>query len=455
MNDSQGIHGLKRIRKMAKGEPFRMKYFCIVLLLTLFSVELTAQTYLPLDTANVLRRKEKATEYADFKKKMMVDFKKTYSRKDKSYITSLYTRQTENFKEDLEGGSYVFDKRFNEVVDSIVELLCRANKEIPADMKFYISRNISLNALCMGDKTFIINMGAFYYLNNEHQLAGILSHEIAHLMLEHGLQLMQANYKVEKIDTKANLSRIKSGKYNKGSKALESYKALLYANKNLNRHHEEEADSLGFVLYRKAGFAPYEYINSYKLAMQYDSIKPMGLVKDTYRKMFDLQDMPFQESWFTAENFKVYDYSKYKDKFDKDSLRSHPDPEIRIKKLQHHFKELKDSVASMAASSNFLQVKEIAKYEQIPSLIITEHYGLGIYICLLRLQEDPGNAYYRSLLGNLFNKIYEARKTYLLNRYLERVNPEEQSESYQQFLNFIWNLNMKEIKSIADFYSAS
>ena len=432
----------------------RVKYFHVLLLLLIFSAATKAQIYLPIDTANLSLRKDKSLDYTEFKKKYIVDFKKNYSGKDKSYIIRNYTKQTDNFKEDLEGASYVFEDNFDQLVDSIVNLIYQSNSKIPQDLKFYISRDISLNAICMGDRTFIINMGAFYFLNNENELAAMISHEIGHLMLEHGLKSMQVHYKAEKVDAKANLAEIKSGKYNKGSKALEKYKALLYANKSLNRRHEEEADSLGFIFYKNAGFTPFEYINSYKLAARYDSIKPMGLKEDTYRNFFDLKDMPFKDSWLIAEDFSNYDYTKIKEEFDEDSLRSHPEMEVRIKKLQSDFPELNDSISQISSASvSFLNLQQIAEYEQIPSLIINEEYGFGIYLCLLRLQENADNDYYKALLGNLFMKIYDARKAYLLNRYLDHINPEKQSESYQLFLSFMWNLNMKEIKIIADYYS--
>lgn len=69
------------------------------------------------------------------------------------------------------------------------------------------------------------------------------------------------------------------------------------------------------------------------------------------------------------------------------------------------------------------------------------------------LQDKENEEYYKMWLGKLFDKIYEARKNYNLNRYLDRVEPKKQSKSYQQFLNFMWNLSMDDIKNIADYYN--
>ncbi|MGL6038581.1 MAG: hypothetical protein ACRC0E_06810 [Soonwooa sp.] len=56
--------------------------------------------------------------------------------------------------------------------------------------------------------------------------------------------------------------------------------------------------------------------------------------------------------------------------------------------------------------------------------------------------DDKAAKYYLVLL---FNKIYDVRKTYTLNRYLDKIEPHKQSLSSQQFLSFMWNLNLDEI----------
>jgi hypothetical protein len=49
--------------------------------------------------------------------------------------------------------------------------------------------------------------------------------------------------------------------------------------------------------------------------------------------------------------------------------------------------------------------------------------------------------------------MYEAKKEYKFNRYVEQLAPKDQSKSYFQFLNFLWNLNLEEYKNIADYYT--
>jgi len=104
----------------------------------------------------------------------------------------------------------------------------------------------------------------------------------------------------------------------------------------------------------------------------------------------------------------------------------------------------------MKITRNF---KKIAEYEIVPNLYFSENYGVAVYFCLHQIQHEKDVLYYKSWLGKCFKKIYEARKNYTLNRYLERVEPKEHSESYQQFLSFMWNLNLNDLKEIAEFYN--
>jgi hypothetical protein len=71
---------------------------------------------------------------------------------------------------------------------------------------------------------------------------------------------------------------------------------------------------------------------------------------------------------------------------------------------------------------------------------------------LNRLENNYDDNYLKKWLGINFEGLYDAKKKYQLNRYVDRLVPNEQSESYQKFLNFIWNLNLAEIGTIANHY---
>lgn len=425
-----------------------LRYF----LLLFFTPCLFAQLYAPIDTANLPVRTQAAKDYRTYTKLYIKGLGSEYNGSQLSYIKKEFNAMDKVVKEDILRGQYVFDSRFDKLVSEIVAEIASKNPIVPSDLKLYISRNLALNASSLGNKCFVLNMGTFYFLQNEDQLASVISHEIGHLVLKHSLQDKMNDYVLDKSqDFKEEVSGIESQRYNKGDKAYNRLKEILYQSGKLNKKQEFEADSIGYVFYRNTKFHKSDYLTSLRLLEIYDTIRPIGVKTETYKTMFNIPEQSFKEAWLKKEDFSGYDYSKYKDRFNEDSLSTHPETEKRIAAMRKIFPEIEKEEAH-EPSSSFSDLQKVAGNEQLPSLMFNEEYGFGVYLSLLNLQENPKDAYSEKWLGNFLEKIYEARRDYTLNRYLERVDPKNQSESYQQFLNFMWNLNLAELKTFAGYY---
>ena len=265
---------------------------------------------------------------------------------------------------------------------------------------------------------------------------------------------------MDRTDAKASVSEIRKNRYGRGARAVEEFKSLLYNKGKMNRQHEFEADSLGYLLYKNSGYNPDLYLNSFRLMLEYDTIKTTDLDISIYKKTFDLPEQAFKDEWLKQEDFSDYDYSKFKDKFDSDSIKSHPELEERINNLKRLFPELNttNSTDSVVADTFYREIRQTAFYEVFQSLDISEDYGFGVYLCLSELADsslfsESEVAYFKKWLGKYFTKIHKARKEYTLNRHLDKVDPKEQPKDYQQFLNFMWNLKLPEIEIIAKHYS--
>ena len=134
---------------------------------------------------------------------------------------------------------------------------------------------------------------------------------------------------------------IKTLSINKTETAFEIFKNRVYKKGIEKRHHEMQADSLGYALYKNSGFKKIEFLNALKNLNDFDSISPRELKTETYKSLFDVPNHPFKEKWMKSEDFSLYNYDFYKDKLDKDSLASHPEMTKRIELLQKNFDELK------------------------------------------------------------------------------------------------------------------
>ena len=428
------------------------RYFTLFFLFTIFHV--FGQENYQLATTDHKLLEKYVQLYHQSNEQLKQKIKTEYPRKVAKKLIKNIDEYGTAFEKSILNGDFTFDKRFLNFANRILDELKTKNSNIPKNINVLISKDPSLNAYCLPDGTFVLNIGLFYFLDNKDQIAGVMSHELSHFLLKHSIkrQMQQIQESYSK-DRKKQIRQIKRSRFNRSERAFNLYKNLLYANRKNSRKKEIEADSLGFLLVEKTDYNPAELIKSLKFVKMYDTIRPKNLKKDIYAKIFDLPNQKFNPKWLQMEDYSGYHYDLYKESFNLDSIATHPDVMVRIKKLQtllnaHHCK-IRDS----KPDKGFLELHKIAAYNFIPNLMQFDQIGLAIYLSLLQLQEGKDETYYKKLLGENFKIILEARKKYQLNRYLDRPNPKKQSESYLQFLNFMWNLSLQEIENIAKYYS--
>ncbi len=428
-----------------------------LLLFFLVSFISFSQNYIALDTSNYEKR-------SDLLKKIDTDFqllekqiKKRYRGKLRKGITASFNRIHDDISKSIRKKRVVLNATFKGYIDSLTNSIITNNKNIIDEkISVFVIKQNSPNALSMGRGLIFLNMGLFSYLDNEQQLISVITHEIAHQLLNHTENTIVSRAKMEiSKEKKQQVKRIRKKRYNTHSEAFSVLKNILYNNSEKRRKQEVEADSLGYLLYKNTKLSANEYLQTLYLLKNYDSLPNIKVDSTVYKTFFDLPEQPFKHEWMKIEDFDSYNYNHFKNKIDKDSLKSHPELDERITNLKRIFstdfsgsKELKNE-----SNSNFKKLKEIANQESIINLFYNESYGLSIYSILNKLMEKPENSYYKKWLGINFTKLYEAKKKYQFNRHVDKIIPNKQDKSYQQFLSFLWNLRLNEIKQIADYYT--
>lgn len=430
----------------------------IVFVFFIFIVMGNAQTYKMIDTADYLRRKEFLKNFAGNNEGFIKKIRSQYSGKTGSELSKIYKEFGTDFEKQVKNKDFIFKSEFETEIETLIQRLRKNNPRIPQDLKILVARDNTPNAYCLADGTFVINMGLYNWFNSEDQIAAVITHELGHKIDEHSLKTFLSIIEQNQLD-KIAVQNLKETTANRSQaqnkKAFDILKNRVYKKGVERRQQEMQADSLGYVLFKNSDFNKNEYVNALQRLQDFDTISPRQLKIETYKKLFDLPKQAFNEKWMKKEDFSLYNYNFYKEKLDKDSLASHPEMSRRIEKLKKTFPELKTSVESEKPSETFISLKKMARMEILPNYFHSEDYGLGIYASMQFLQDGEEDKYYKGWLGKCFTKIYEARKNYNLNRYLDRIEPKNQSESYQQFLNFMWNLSLDDIKNIADFYQNS
>lgn len=409
------------------------------------------QAYKPLDTADYVKRKEFLKTFTADNENLITKSKSTYSGKRGSELSKIYKDLEKDFEKQVKNKDFVFNSVFEGKAKSLIARLKKNNPQIPQGLTILIAKDNTPNAYCFAGEVFVINMGLFNWLDNDDQLGAVISHELGHKISEHSLKTFLQMIDQDQLD-KITLQDIKATKENRNSRAFNVMKNRIYKKGAERRKDEMQADSLGYAVFKNSDFKKAEFINTLKRLQDFDTISPRELKVETYKKYFNLPKQEFKDKWLKKEDFSLYNYNHFKEKLNKDSLASHPEVVLRIEKLRKTFPELKNDVEAEKASESYESLAKIARMETLPNLFHSEDYGVGIYTSLQFLQDGEEEEYYKEWLGKCFVKIYEGRKNYNLNRYLDRVDPKNQSESYQQFLNFMWNLSMDEIKNIAEYY---
>ncbi len=412
------------------------------------------QVYSPVDTADYAQRKDFLKNFSANTESLIKKSKSDYPGKRGNEISKIYREFSKAFEKKVKDKDFVFNSVFDVKVKSLIERLRKNNPQVPQNLKILIAKDNTPNAYCFADGTFVINMGLFNWLNNDDQLAAVIAHELGHKISEHTAKTFLNIIDQDRTDRMV-VQNIKSTRENRNQRAFDVLKNRIYRKGAENRKQEMQADSLGYSIFKNSDFVKTEFINTLKRLEDFDTISPRKLNVETYKKYFNLPKQEFKEKWLQKEDFSLYNYSHFREKLNTDSLKSHPEIVLRINNLKKIFPELRTEAADGKAAGSYTALEKTAEMETLPNFYHSEDYGIGIYASLQFLQDGEEEKYYRGWLGKCFVKIYEARKNYNLNRYLDRVDPKNQSESYQQFLNFMWNLSLDEIKNIADYYKTT
>ena len=154
--------------------------------------------------------------------------------------------------------SLIEDLEVRYYLQSLGERIAKSNT-LSFPFFFLLARYPSINAFATPGGVVVVNSGLFVFTSTESELAGVLSHEIAHIVLRHiprNRQLAEASSWLQAL---AILSSIIAAAYNPeisqslilGSQALSIEESLAYS-----RTFEFEADFSGIRMLYLAGFTP-------------------------------------------------------------------------------------------------------------------------------------------------------------------------------------------------------
>lgn len=140
--------------------------------------------------------------------------------------------------------------------------------------RFYLLRDPSANAFAMPDGQIYVNTGLLARLENEAQLAALLSHEINHVAGHHGLIAYRSQKSKAITGLLVNIAGAAVGGWG-GLGAYLFNTGLAYSIFGYSRALEEEADRMGYQLMLDAGYDVRELPKLFEvLGQDYEGLQP-------------------------------------------------------------------------------------------------------------------------------------------------------------------------------------
>lgn len=165
----------------------------------------------------------------------------------------------------------VDDPGLQQYVNDVGFWVASQSKRRHLPWSFGVIDSDGINAFATPGGYIVITLGLYNLLENEAQLAGVLAHEIAHVVRKHHLKALQ---KTMKREFWADLGVKLAGSEQKQEKLKQLINSgvQLYAT-GLDRKYEYDADLRGVVLAARAGYDPYALLD---VLTTIDSINPQS-----------------------------------------------------------------------------------------------------------------------------------------------------------------------------------
>lgn len=293
--------------------------------------------------------------------KIPADFKK--------YIAS-EKKEDALLKRLFSSGLILYGTELNQYVEKVADQVLKDHPDLRKEMRFYILRSSAVNAFAFSDHVILINLGLLAQIQNESELAFIISHELIHIVNKH--------IEKEKVERKKRKSKV-----NYDSKK-DQY--LVYHNRS--REHEYESDKEGFTkFFEKSGYNV-EDIDGVFDVLQYGYL-PFAEIK-MERGFLETDFYKFPDSYFLVNLTPIRNREDFID-----TLSTHPN----ILKRRTIMSDLvensshKGGASFIQPESLFLKIRTLARFECINLLLTTHDYGKSFFNAYVLLNEYPNNEF--------------------------------------------------------------
>ncbi|MFN0034346.1 MAG: M48 family metallopeptidase [Saprospiraceae bacterium] len=276
----------------------------------------------------------------------------------------------------LQSGLVLFNDPVSNYLNEVAAKLTEADKSLKKKVQVYALRSPTVNAFATDRSTIFVTLGLLAQLENEAQLAFILSHEITHVEEGHTLDLFLKAKKIERSsERKSVLSE-------------SAFDEKLLAKNRYSKELETEADQKGIERFLLTDYS------TATLNTVFDVLKYAYLPFDEVR---------FDRSLFESGDYRLPDYCwlestkpiKGAEEVEDDKESTHPNIAARRKALADIIEKSKKKTDKdyLVSQERFETTRKIARFELPMIYLHRERSADAIYAAHLLLQKHPGNLY--------------------------------------------------------------
>lgn len=320
----------------------------------------------------------------------------------------------------LYSGLIVYGDPATKYIDRVAAKLLEKHPKLKRELQFYTIKSNVANALSTDQGVIFVTSGLLSQLENEAQLAYVLSHEIAHFQEGH----VEKSY-TEKIAT------IEEMDYDERIEKLSNH----------SKEQELSADKLGIKLYNEAGYKRSELISAFDVMMY--SYLP-----------FDEEPLPktyFNSTHvFVPSNLFPEEINKIQVDEDYDDEKStHPNirkrKEAVVKALESYSNWGSD--VFLVDEETFKTVRNIARFEGLRLDLLNTSFGDALYSIFLLEKDFPNNLYIHRCKSQAWLGLVAYKENGKYTAALQKPSKVE-GESHAMHY-FLYNLSKIELMTMA------
>ena len=265
----------------------------------------------------------------------------------------------------MAGGRIVYGDPISRLAGRIADTLLKDYPELRSELRFYTVKSPEVNAFATGQGMVFVNAGLVAQVENEAQLAFVLSHEIIHYYRNHSMEELVGKDKKKKRDTDEERTELNE----------------FLRRHNRSREMENEADSLGIAMF---------YLRS-----PYDKNVTEGVFDVLQYSALPFDDKPFDTTFFNTPYYQltgcwldtVADITS-RDNYD-DSRSTHPNILSRRRNTANALDGYYGGEQYvMTTKAEFERIRQLARNESIRQELIGGEYSRAFYNAWLLKDED-------------------------------------------------------------------